>query len=60
MYVGVSAAYAVCASGIVAFLAPAAAGSGMPEMKVSMMNSNLTLTHSLAYEDLPFPSVHFA
>jgi H+/Cl- antiporter ClcA len=34
LYVGVCAAYALCAGAVVAFLAPAAAGSGMPEMKV--------------------------
>ncbi|KAK9915224.1 hypothetical protein WJX75_006445 [Coccomyxa subellipsoidea] len=33
LYVGVSAAYAVCAGAIVAFWAPAAAGSGMSEIK---------------------------
>ena len=35
LYVGLSALYALFAAGIVAFWAPEAAGSGMPEIKVS-------------------------
>ena len=37
LYVGLSALYALFAAGIVAFWAPEAAGSGMPEIKVSLL-----------------------
>ncbi len=49
LYVGLSAAYAFCAGATVAFWAPAAAGSGMSEIKVhisihaAMLYNNYTL-----------------
>ena len=39
LYVGLSALYALFAAGVVAFWAPEAAGSGMPEIKVSAQRS---------------------
>ena len=39
LYVGLSALYALFAAGIVAFWAPEAAGSGMPDIKVSAQGS---------------------
>ena len=42
-YVGLSALYALFAAGTVAFWAPEAAGSGMPEIKVCYSPHILTL-----------------